>query len=877
LYLATSILCLLLIPLMAGAQSGAPGDGGAGGGSAGNGNGNGSESVNGERNNDAPKSIAELTENADRHEGLFTVYRDRESGAVHLALRPEQLDREYIYTAVTVDGIVDARHFRGNYRDNRIIRLARHFDRIELRAENTAFYFDPGSPLSRAASANISPAVLAIARIVTEDPDSGEILIRADGFLLNESLHQVRPTPNPDQGPRDAFRLGELNEERSRLLEVRNYPQNLDFVVEYVYRNPSPLVRGGPDITDARYVSAFVQHSFLEVPDNDYQPRLADHRLGHFAERVTDLTADSVTPYRDLIQRWHLRKRDPGATMSEPVEPIVWWIENTTPLEFRDTIRDAILAWNGAFEHIGYRNAIEVRIQPDDAEWDAGDLRYNTVRWTSSPNPPFSGYGPSFTNPRTGQIISANVMLEYASVVRRLQHQRIVDPNGALIVDPFHDHDGHHDHHWCSLALDLHASQLFGRFAVDALNLGPAAERQLVHEFLAMLTLHEIGHTLGFTHNFAASNMLDLDEVYDPDVAASRPLKGSVMDYADIHVPPPGLPHTRFFQDAPGPYDEWVVEYAYSDALSDPQAERDRLAAIAARSTQPQLAFGNDADDMRSPGRATDPRVNVYDLSSDPIGYALHRVELVHELLTHAAARHVRDGQSYHELADAWIVIMSQLNRSVATISRFIGGVETNHALAGQEGAAPPFVPVSAEQQRRAMNALAEHLFAPGALSAGEELFASLQRQRRLFDFSGTTQDPKIHENLLSIQRGVLNHLLHPVVLRRLTDSRLYGNEYDLAEFMQSLTDAVFDADLRGDVNTFRQNLQMEYVNRLTDIVSGSNRSRFDYPTQSMALYQLRAIERMLRSKRRGNTETVAHTANVLFTIERALEAAGRG
>ncbi len=825
-----------------------------------------------ERGGDAPRSIAELTENADRHDGLFTVYRDRNSGAVHMALRPDQLNRDYIYTAITTDGVVEARHFRGNYRDNRIIRISRHYDRVELRAENTAFHFDPQSPLSRAASANISPAVLAVARIVAEDPDSGEVLIRADGFLLNESLHQVRPSPNPDQGPRDAFRLGDLNEERSRLIEVRNYPRNLDFIVEYVYRNQAPLVRGGPDVTDARYVSAVVQHTFLEVPDNNYEPRLVDHRLGHFAERVTDLTSDSVTPYRDLVQRWHLQKRDPGAELSAPVEPIVWWIENTTPLEFRDTIRDAILAWNRSFEKIGYRDAIQVRIQPDNADWDAGDLRYNTVRWTSSPNPPFSGYGPSFTNPRTGQIISANVMLEYASVVRRLQHQRILDANGALLT---HAHDDH-DHLFCSLAFDLHASQIFGRFAVHGMNLGADAERQLVHEFLAMLTLHEIGHTLGFTHNFAASQLLDLDEVYDPEVARSVPLMSSVMDYADIHVPPPGRAHTRFFQDEPGPYDDWVVEYAYSDAWHDPQAERQRLAAIAARSTDPRLAFGNDADDMRSPGRAIDPRVNVYDLSSDPIGYALDRIELVNHLLSHAADRHVRDGQSFHELADAYVVMLSQLSRSAIIISRYIGGVETTQALVGQDGAGLPFVPVAASEQRRAMAALSQHVFASDALDGGRELYASLQRQRRLFDFSGTTQDPKLHANVLSVQRNILDHLLHPVVLRRITDSRLYGNEYELSEFMPELTDAVFTADLRGDVDTFRQNLQMEYVSRLADIVSGSGRSRFDYPSQSMALFQLREIERMLRGKRRGNMETIAHTQNILHTIEHALDAAGR-
>ena len=109
------------------------------------------------------------------------------------------------------------------------------------------------------------------------------------------------------------------------------------------------------------------------------------------------------------------------------MKPITWWIENTTPLEYREIIRDSVLAWNLAFEKAGFKNAIEVNIQPDDADWDAGDIRYNVLRWTSSPTPPFGGYGPSFTNPRTGEIIGADIMLEYVFIKNRLQIDEIFD------------------------------------------------------------------------------------------------------------------------------------------------------------------------------------------------------------------------------------------------------------------------------------------------------------------------------------------------------------------------------------------------------------------------------------------------------------------
>ncbi len=139
-----------------------------------------------------------------------------------------------------------------------------------------------------------------------------------------------------------------------------------------------------------------------------------------------------------MINRWHLVKKDPSAAISEPVEPIVFWIENTTPVEIRETVRDATLAWNEAFEAAGFRNAVVVKVQPDDAKWDAGDIRYNVLRWTSSPQPPFGGYGPSFTNPRTGQILGADIMLEYVYLTNRLSQDKLFS-TAALSLESAED------------------------------------------------------------------------------------------------------------------------------------------------------------------------------------------------------------------------------------------------------------------------------------------------------------------------------------------------------------------------------------------------------------------------------------------------------
>ncbi|MBA3969116.1 MAG: DUF5117 domain-containing protein, partial [Gemmatimonadetes bacterium] len=373
----------------------------------------------------APKTIASVTKSSKKHDGLFTLYQDTVNGAVHVAVKKDQFDKEYVYFAHVQNGVVAAGYFRGAYGSNNVFSVRRNFNRIEFTTENTGFEFDSRNALSRAASANISPSLLASQEIVAEDAATGTYLIKADDLFLTEALTQVKPTPNPMARPGQSFTLGNLSKAKTKYVELNNYPANTDVTVEYVYENPAPLVRGGREVTDPRNVSIQVRHSLIEMPKNAFQPRYDDPRIGYFTDQKNDMVATSATPYRDVINRWHLVKKDPSAAISEPVEPIVFWIENTTPVEIRETVRDATLAWNEAFEAAGFRNAVVVKIQPDDATWDAGDIRYNVLRWTSSPQPPFGGYGPSFTNPRTGQILGADIMLEYVYLTNRLNQDKL--------------------------------------------------------------------------------------------------------------------------------------------------------------------------------------------------------------------------------------------------------------------------------------------------------------------------------------------------------------------------------------------------------------------------------------------------------------------
>ena len=812
-------------------------------------------------------SFADIVKKSEHHEGLFDVYRDKESGETYLAIKPDQVDQEFIYHAVVTDGVVESGTFRGAFADNKIISIRRHFNRIEFVNNNASFYFDPDSALSRAADANISDAVIAVQDIVAEDEESGTILVKADDVFLKESLQQIKGPPNPDPNAEKRFELGTLSETKNKIYEVRSYPENTNIFVDYVYENPAPLVQGQRDITDSRFVSVRLQHSLVKVPDNDYQPRIDDPRVGYFVEYVTDLTSHSHAPYRDLITRWDLQKKDPDAELSEPVEPIVWWIENTTPVEIRDSIKEGALAWNQSFEKAGFKNAVQVKVQPDDADWDAGDIRYNVLRWTSSPQPPFGGYGPSFTNPRTGQIIGADIMLENVFLTNRIQHADILESiAGKGAANGIAGRSIR-----CSLGHNLQLSNIFGRQAIKSLGLGGELEARMLDEGVRMLILHEIGHTLGLNHNMKASQIYTVEQLADADFVADNGLTGSVMDYAPVHLATPGRSQTGFYDVKPGRYDDWAIEFGYSPDLDGPDGEA-RRKALLNRSTEPLLTFGNDADDMRSPGAGIDPRVMIGDMSADAITYASERLDLVDEMLGDLLNRTGKEGQSYQQLVNAYMVMSYEFAGAARTMSRYVGGVQVNRAMVDQPGAKSPLVPVALNDQKRAMAALRSKVFGPDAFAGSDDLYSHLRQQRRSFDFYGATEDPKPHELVLAVQKSVLDHLLHPVVLRRISDSRQYGNQYPLGDVVEDLTNAIFGDDMPRSVNTYRQNLQLEYVNRLVAMVSGDAKANFDYLSQSAALHNLRQIERSLRSNPGVDTETQAHRANILYTIERGLD-----
>ena len=789
--------------------------------------------------------IKDITKEFSKYEGFFEAYQDTETSAIYLVVDEEQLNKEFIYFAHVVDGVVASRRNRGSYLDNGIFKIEKYFDTLRLSRINTAFSLDERTALSRSSGANISDSVLASLPIKASNEDENRYLVDVTSLFLSEELTPIKPIPSPfaDEG---SFRWGQISPTKSKIERIINYPKNTDIEVELVIESQPSFNYEEEDAADPRNISIKMRYSFIGMPKNNFEPRMADQSIGYFSEKITDLSTDDATPYLDLIHKWDLQKKDPELAISEPIKPILFWLENTTPLKFRDYITEGLLAWNEAFLKAGIKNAIEVKIQPDDADWDAGDIRYNVLRWTSSPNAPFGGYGPSFVNPRTGEIIGADIMLEWVYATNRL-----------TINDIFNSSHGSTD---CSIgSLMQEANMMSYLTSLDE------DDPEILKQSIIRLTLHEVGHTLGLNHNFKASFLHNSKDVHNKELTQKVGLTGSVMEYPAVNIAPLGVEQGDYYDTRTGPYDLWAIEFGYT-----PQLTAEERTALLSKSKLHEHMFANDSEDMRSPGKGIDPRAMINDLSSEPIIYAEQRIKLVNDTISKLPSLLSGKASSWEEYRNAYKILLRETSRSLDTVSRYIGGVYVNRSTPAQESDQLPYEPVPALKQKEAMRVLADHAFSVNAFPINGELLNLLQIERRGFDLYGEHEDPQVHKAILNIQNKVFDQLLSPWVTYRITDTTLYGNDYEIYEFFNDLNNSIFEEDLNFEVSYVRKNLQTTYVRRLINILAADY---YDEITTAAAYDSLRKIEKMMKKNSR-DPGTKAHRSLILWIIDSGLNRA---
>ncbi len=764
--------------------------------------------------------------------GLFRFYRKADENKTLLEIPVDQLDKTFLF-AWSVDQSVGE---RGLYASQSGTDFPFTFHKvgknIQWIAKNTTFIAPEGTPEARATSRSFPHAILASAKILSKPhAERKSLLIDVTEMFAARDLPGYAIALNQAYAPT----IYSFDRDKSSVTGVKVFPENALIEVSLHYGTDNPRTFS-MTLTDGRSVPVTLKYEISTLRQSAFQPRVADDRLGHFHTLQQDFTNDHApTPYVRNITRWNLEKSDPTAALSSPKQPIVFWLENTIPVEYRASVTAGTLLWNKAFEKIGFKDAVVVKQMPDTATWDPADTRYSTIRWFAGVDATFA-IGPSRANPYTGEIYDADISISEGIIrnARRLGEELLGPVSG---VSSFGADEQAESNVWlnvpwaqsarrmCNYANGLVEQASLGMAMMDARGqLSPETEARLMHEYILELTAHEVGHTLGLRHNFRGSSILKVDDLYDTAKTAEIGQSSSVMDYNPVIVATKGQKQGDFLPITLGPYDYWAIEYAYKPIATDEKAE---LARIASRAADPMLPYSTDEDanGTYSP-TSIDPFANQYDQADDPLGYFKKRVELVHELWGSMETSLAKSGDGYQVLRRALGRGMADMNRSLLTSSKFVGGIYHYRDHVGDPNGRSPYTPVPAAKQREALAFLAENAFSAHAFRLSPSLHNKLAIDRLptldAVNYYGAQRlDYPWHNQVLALQRGVLNRLLHPITLARIQDNELRfaagEKPFKMADLFGGLTSTIWsELDATGgEISSVRRNLQREHLKQL--------------------------------------------------------------
>ncbi|MBV9388595.1 MAG: zinc-dependent metalloprotease [Chroococcidiopsidaceae cyanobacterium CP_BM_ER_R8_30] len=868
--------------------------------------------------------FAQVIKNTEKMEGLFTLYRNQATGKIYLEIKPDQLNKNYLSTVTMESGIGERGVYSGMPLQDLLFYFQRVNNNLQFVVRNENFRTLPGDPQARSLARSFSDSVLYSLSIKSVHQERQSILVDLGDLLLADVPNLSSQLSSLLQGSY------QLDDKKSYFGAAKVFPFNLEIESVYGFSSGSGDRQSTAleTVPDSRDLTVRVHYGFSQLPQNDgYSPRLADDRVGYFITAYEDFSNDNHDdPFVRYINRWHLEKQDPSSPLSPPQHPIMFWIENAVPLEYRDAIREGVLMWNQAFERLGFKDAIQVQQMPDDAKWDPADVRYNTIRWLNTVDG-FFALGPARVNPLTGEILSADIIVD-GSFVRALkqEYRTIVQQNqlqpqsllsyvisgslGANNSQTFHictnkqgGQIGESRQDTATSATSVaFLSQLATRYdlcygmetsnqlAVGSVALSlfqdikPSSEQMqaYIHQYLRLIIAHEVGHTLGLRHNFRGSTLLPPEDLNNTEITHTKGLVTSVMDYIPPNLAPQGVKQGDYFPSVIGPYDEWAIEYGYKPSgAAAPDAELPFLKEIAQLSTQAELDYATDEDMFD-----IDPNVNPWDNSSNVLLYSQWQLDNDRAMWSRLNQNPPMEGESYNKLSRMFDTVFFHYLQNTYFITKYIAGQSFHREHIGDSNGQLPFAPVPVEQQRQALATLQKYIFAADAFQFPPELLNKLAPSRWM-DWGNQVQtrrlDYPIHDSIFLLQSLVLKELLSGDRLDRLGDLELKsqpGQALSIAELFDSLQDGIFSEVMQPNrqlqpISSLRGALQSQYLNLLTNMVLRN--VSVPEAARTLAWYKLNQLRSLLSKipshSRHLDEYTLAHLAETRDRIDKALNA----
>lgn len=802
-------------------------------------------------------------EGAEKIPGMFDLYKV--DGKTVMTVKPDQLNKPFFFSANVSKSLGENRLVGSEMGSSQLAEFRKVDDMIQLVALHTENYAEENSPESRFVSDTYADSIISSAPIESGGEEGEDIQFDAR-VLLYKDIAGYQGRLQATYGT--AFQQDLHNTSFS---QIDNSDKQTSFGVAAHFESPTVSAGSFPTTTPlANSVLTEFRYNFLKLPEDPMKPRVADERIGHFAttrKNYSDQEGDGQVRY---INRWRLEKKDPDAKMSEPKEPITFWIASDVPKEYRKSVREGILEWNKAFEAIGFKDAIKVKTQRSNQKFDTMDARHASVNWYTAADAG-SAVGPSQVDPRTGEILDADIRMAdlFGRSAKSFFDLNVADKNDVKLdsgLTSSHAHSHGHIHgHTCDHASHAATEHEFASGLLQARGKSGDAKK-LAKAYVKDVIMHEVGHTLGLRHNFKASTAFNEEQLQNKSFTKENGLAASVMDYLPFNLAGPGETQGEFVQSTLGAYDYLAIAYAYSEI--DPAEEELALNDIAEQTTtNPVLAYESDeaADDM-------DPEVSRFDIGKNPLSYAKKQVVLANELLERAQTQELPDGESYREFTKAFKSGIRGIAKAARLATRYVGGTHINRVRAGNEDAV--YEPVPAEKQREAVGLLMEGLFQPDSFSFEPEFLSRLDQDRHFM-----WGDQNIHAGeIVSRQQGsALRSLLAPHRAQRMISNLeklpAGADTYKLGELYQTVQDTVWSELSSGsEISQGRRDLQREYLNAIAPILDPN--SSHPGEAKSMMRYLAGRLKKDIDATLEGSMplEQIAHLNDVSHSLGQMLD-----